>query len=395
VSGAATDGSTEAPATRVRAGIVALTSLRSSDIAAWSDLADRALDPNPFFRPEFVLANSEERSIRVELLVVRDGDVWLACLPVRRSPRHPRLPFRSLEALTDDYSFLGIPLLDRDRTDEGADGLIDIVRRVRTADVLVLGVWAPDSPVAMSVARAAARRGVRLAVLAAIERAAWHRAPRGRSAGANHPGRDRKKLGSRARSLARAVGGPVQVVDRTDDPAARDDFLEMENSGWKAVRGNPLAASAADAAFFRRMAAGMSRIGRFELLALEAGGRTIAIETHLVEPTALYSFKIAYDPAFARYAPGTQLKSFVIDGLHDRGFDLADSCASPSNAHMNRLWPERRPLQTILAPTGSRGARFVPAFVALRVAARRVRDVVATRRSSVAAPVEPASDAEE
>ncbi|HET9614057.1 MAG TPA: GNAT family N-acetyltransferase [Candidatus Limnocylindrales bacterium] len=359
--------------------------MNADDVSAWSALADRALDPNPFFRPEFVIPNARERSVPVELLVVRDGRVWLACLPVRRRSRLPQLPFRTIEALTDEYSFLGIPLVDRDRAAEAADGIIDVVRRTRTADAFVLGVWPPDSPVAVEIDAAARRGGAPPLVLGATRRAAWHRSPEGRSAGSRHPGDDRRKLASRARSLAKAVGGPVRVVDRSNDPAAWDAFLAMENSGWKAARGNPLAADPGDASFFRWMAAAMARIGRFELLALEGGGRTIAMESHLVEPTALYSFKIAYDPQYRRFAPGTQLKSFVIDGLHDRGFQLADSCASPTNAHMNRLWPGKRPIQTLLIPTSSQGAHLVPLFVTARSRVRRVRDVVAKRPVRAAA----------
>ena len=53
--------------------------------------------------------------------------------------------------------------------------------------------------------------------------------------------------------------------------------------------------------------------------------------------TSLYSFKIAYDPDFSRFSPGTQLSFRVIERFHERGFVLADSCAISQNPHMNRL----------------------------------------------------------
>ena len=63
-------------------------SLDAADRAAWSDLADRAVEPNPFFRPEFVLPSVRHHDVPVELIVVRDEtrSRWVACLPVRRKP---------------------------------------------------------------------------------------------------------------------------------------------------------------------------------------------------------------------------------------------------------------------------------------------------------------------
>ena len=63
------------------------------DLRAWSELADRAAEPNPFFRPEFVLANATERGLPVELVVARDDTRWLLCLPVRRRPPSRHFPF--------------------------------------------------------------------------------------------------------------------------------------------------------------------------------------------------------------------------------------------------------------------------------------------------------------
>ena len=348
--------------------------LDRADRESWSALADRAVEPNPFFRPEFALANMADRGVPLELLVVADDAAWLACLPIRRRSASLRVPIRSIEAMTDDYSFLGTPLLDRDRVDRGADGLMALVASIRSEGVLVVGAWAPDGPVAAAITRAATRRGMRPVVLSAVRRAAWHRSSDGRSPGARLPGDDRKKLASRARHLAEALGGELRVVDRSQDPGAVDAFLEMENSGWKAERGNPMAARPGDARFFRRMAAEMGATGRFELLALEGGDRTVAMETHLIDGDALYSFKIAHDPAFRAYSPGTQLKAHVMDRLDERGFRIADSCASPGNAHMNRLWPDQRPLQVLLIPTGAISGRLVRPLVAARSMARAARE---------------------
>ena len=359
--------------------------LAPEDVAAWTDLADRAIDPNPFFRPQIALANMEERGVPLELLVVRDGARWVACLPVRRRPASLRMPFPVLESMTDEYTFLGTPLLDPIALDPAADALLSLLDAERTAAALVIGAWAPDGPAGAALARAAARRGRAPTILAAFTRAAWQRAADGPSPGAQLPGDDRKELARRTRRLRDALGAEPQVVVRTDEPAAWDAFLAMENTGWKAERGTALGSTAGDAAFFRRICAGMAAIGRFEMLALEGGGRTVAMECHLLDRDVLFSFKIAHDPAFRAYSPGTQLKAWVIDRLEERGLRAADSCAAPDNAHMNRLWPGRRPLQVIVIPTGAPAARLVRPVLGARLAARRLRDVMARRAVPAAA----------
>ncbi len=359
-----------------------LGTLDPDDLDAWRRLADRAIEPNPFFRPEFVLANVIERGARARLLVLRDGSRWLACLPYRTMRPSARLPLPSLEALTDSYSFCGTPLIDRDAVALAAGAFVDVVLTERRAAVLALGMFSPDGPVADALAAAAAARGIRPIVYSAYERAAWHR-----SAGTSFPGpsfdrTDRRELARRARLLSSELGGELEVIDHSNEPEAWEAFLSMENSGWKAAWGTAIGSTSVDTAFFRRMCAGMSAAGHLEVVTLEVAGRPVAMECHLVDGDVLYSFKIAHDPDFRRFSPGTQLKYRVIERFRARGLRMADSCAVPQNAHMNRLWPERRRMQTLLLPTGAWSAGFLRPAMLLRAAARQARDTVLQRGRS-------------
>ena len=359
--------------------------LTPADRSAWSALADRAAEPNPFFRPEFSLANMTERGVRLQLYVVRDTHGWLACVPAQLVRRSLRMPLRTFEAMIDEYSFLSTPLLDRDRIDEAAQGLVDVIRREADASAVVFKWWAPDGPVAAAVQRVTQGRSQRPIVVGETSRAAWRRAESGRSPGSSLHGDRLRHLKAKARELAKQLG-ELQIEDRTGDPAAWDAFLEMENSGWKAKRGNPMAAVAGDAAFFRRMSEGMGATGHYRLLALEGGGRMVAMESQLIDGDALFAFKIAYDPAFGHLSPGTQLHASLVDRLHDQGFRVADSCAASDNSHSNRVWPDRRPLQTVVFPTSGLGAFLVGPIISLRHLARAIREQLRRQPSEVAPP---------
>jgi CelD/BcsL family acetyltransferase involved in cellulose biosynthesis len=370
---------------RTRAGHRALrldpATADAAGLAAWRDLADRAAEPNPFFRPEFVLANVVERHVPARLLVVLDGSRWLACLPVQHRPASLRFPLPVLAAVTDEYSFCGTPLIDRDALDAAADGLLELMRAQRRAAAVMIGVFETGGPVGAALAAAAERAGIRLSEHSSFERAGWRRSGQNHFPGPNFDRTDRKELRRRTRLMARELGGEPTVVDRTMDPEAWDEFLAMENSAWKAERGTALGSTSQDAAFFRRMCAGLSRSGQFELVSLVAGGRTVAMESHLIDGPVLFSFKIAHDPAYRRFSPGTLLKYRMIERLEGSSQDVGDSCAAPTNAHMNRLWPDRRVMRTILVPTRSPFGSFVPVVLAGRTVGRLVRALV--RRSPV------------
>ena len=363
-----------------RSGLLALRldplALSSTDLAAWTDLADRAADPNPFFRPGLIVPDAEERGRPITLAVIRDGERWLACLPLRRRRPSRNIPLPHLEGAVDAYTLFGSPLLDRSRLDDAAEAFIELVRAQRGAASVALPMFDPDSSTGEALLAAATRLGMRATVLQTAVRAAWRRPADLEHAGAKLKRSDRKELTRRERLLTAHLGEPAVIVDRSAEPDAWEAFLAMEDSGWKAEQGTAMRRRPGDAAFFRRMCAEMSSSGHLELVSLEGGDQSVAMECHLVDGTALFSFKIAHDPAFRRFSPGSQLKVRVIDRLAEQGFTVGDSCASPTNAHMNRLWPDRRRIQTVLLPTGAPSRHLVRPAVWGKSVARRLRDDV-------------------
>ena len=113
-------------------------------------------------------------------------------------------------------------------------------------------------------------------------------------------------------------------------------------------------------------------------------GRAIAMECHLRDGDAQFSFKIAYDHDLGAYSPGAQLDLQLFEGFGAQDLSFVDTCASPANEHMNRLWPHRRQMQTLLLPTGARSSVLVRPFVAGKAMARSIRaDLVRLRRGGV------------
>lgn len=62
-----------------------IASLSEHEIHSWQGLASRAIQPNPFFEPEFVRAAAKDLDrVLKSLAVVQDGRRWHAAMPATK-----------------------------------------------------------------------------------------------------------------------------------------------------------------------------------------------------------------------------------------------------------------------------------------------------------------------
>src|SRR3954454_12366126 len=283
--------------------MLAAGEVTADDVRAWQALADRAAEPNPFLRPEFVLAARHAQPENIELFVVRSGPAWLACLPVLRAPRWRHVVLPTLGPWLDPYALFGAPLLDGDDVAAAGDGLVGMFRRERRASAVVLDRVDPAGVATRALVAATARAGRPACVYYHYERAQLRRRPENTYLAEAVSKSGRRRLRLKAKALGRELGS-LKLVDRSDDPQAVEDFLSLEASGWKGEARTAIACRDDDTAFFRSMCSAMAAAGHLQLLALEGSGHTVAMQCNLVEPDYLYTFKTAYDETYRRLSPG-------------------------------------------------------------------------------------------
>jgi hypothetical protein len=92
------------------------------------------------------------------------------------------------------------------------------------------------------------------------------------------------------------------------------------------------------------------------------------MQCSLLAGEAMFGFKLAYDESLARHGPGTQLMAASASFFHERAeLQWADSCTEPNTDAIERLWPDRRALATVVVPgelAGSGAMRAQAAFLA-------------------------------
>lgn len=343
------------------AGVVPLAELGERDLAAWRHLADRAAEPNPFFDPDFVLpaAAALGEAGEVALIQLGEGEEWTACLPIRRYRRWHRLPLGCLATWLHSYCLLGTPLVAPGHEQEALAGIVAAANG--TGGAFAGFEWVSAAgPIAESLAAAAGPRAIEFD---RFSRATLERRPENDYLEGWVKSKDRRELRRRARLLGEQLGGEPELVDRSGEEAAIDDFLRLEASGWKGREGTALASIPGHPEFLRETARRFGRRDAFRLLMLEVGGRPVAGRCSYVAGGVDFCFKIGYDEDFARFGPGRELELRMVDRFHaDPSLRLLDSCTAPDNDLYNRLWRDRRELASTVVPaTAPRGRLAAPA----------------------------------
>ncbi len=351
--------------------------MSAADLACWQQLAGAAAEPNPFFEPDYLLplAGSLGSLGDVRMAVASDGPEWLACMPVYSIRGWHRIPLRGLIAWRGSGllpALIGTPLLAGERLAEGSAALLEALWLDDGAAYLAFDGLVEDGPVHAAIGQAIGDGGFRSQTFSREQRAFSTRRVREdyleQALGPKH----RRNLRSQQRRLAEELGGEIEVIDRSGDPAAVAELIELERRSHLGARGTVLASDPAQATFFGEVCASFAARRRLQLLALQVGRRTLAMKCSLLADPGVFYLKIAYDEDFARFSPGIQLEVAALSLFHSReASEWIDSCAFPGNETFNRLLPERRSLLALtVARRSARGLAVIPMIGT----ARRLRD---------------------
>jgi CelD/BcsL family acetyltransferase involved in cellulose biosynthesis len=348
----------------VRVELRSLEALSGEDVGRWRTLAARALEPNPYFEPEFAIPAARHLpadGVRL-LVVLEDGSgEWAACLPVRRQARFRKLPGPVLATWLHRYAYLGTPLMAPGSAAQAWRSLLD---HAGGAGLLCLEQLGEGGPVASALLEGLQAAGTRAFLYERLERAALVRRADAEYLNPELDSRRRRELRRQRRKLAEHLGAALTMRDRAGDPEAVEAFLSLEAAGWKGQAHTALLTEG-HGDLLREAAPVFAAAGRLQLLSLEADDRVVAMKCNLLAGDAIYCFKIAYDEALSRFSPGVQLELDNIEVFHTtHGAARIDSCAAPDNQMINRLWRGRRAIATVLVP--GRGAAGAVSQLAIR-----------------------------
>ncbi|WP_147525125.1 GNAT family N-acetyltransferase [Cellulomonas timonensis] len=376
--------------------LIPLAQVTQTDAEAWRRLADRAVEPNVYLDPRFLVpARARVEAGGLQVVVVEELGEWLAALAVTTKPVARRAPGRAaatggafmtlhsdrhhplvrgggrvaevLEALLHGMTSVGLPglvQLQRFPSDGVlAEALATAVgrtpmlmherRREVTAFARRSSTPVPaDQESTVSAAAAGARGG---SVAASIVRPAL--------ATDHMPTDERRNMRRCVRGLERATGGPLELHDLSADPAADDEFLDLQASGWKGdgtQGGAALRLDPPGLRWFREVVSQFREDGDLHVIRLAAGGQTLWIGYGLRSGGAYFGFLDAYAEDHARYSPGSigriAAMTHVFGSTDAPFFDPAFEARYSTGA---RIFPDRREQVDLLVSTKGLAARSV------------------------------------
>jgi CelD/BcsL family acetyltransferase involved in cellulose biosynthesis len=372
--------------TREKAGSADAASARSAELVAleavpvraWAALCTRAIEPNPFYAPEWALAVTKHvpGDENISALLAWDSPAkrkLIGFLPVTSTWRAMKLPLPAL-VTWHGYAPLATPLLDKDHAVEAAAGLFAAARDAG-AQALLFSVLAEEGFAADAMRAALAREGRAAKVLHRESRALL-------DATANADAQLQDALGSKKlKELRRqrnrlADDGEVRFsvsVSPQQTEAALDNFMKLEAAGWKGQRGTALAAQEGLSRFIREAVRKLAPQGKFEVATVTRGADLIASGLILRHGDRAYFFKTAYDERLAKLSPGVQLALELTRHLcADETVRSVDSTATADHPMINQIWKGRLAIAELLVPL--RGGYSAPLFASLISARRALRE---------------------
>jgi CelD/BcsL family acetyltransferase involved in cellulose biosynthesis len=338
----------------------ALTPLASVAVDRWRGLADRAVEPNGYYLPDWALAIDATAHGRTNVSAL---GAWsdatsepgaarlIGLMPAVSLWRAYGLPLPALVS-ADPYGTLCTPLLDREMPDEAASRLM---RRGREAGAhaLILRDVALDGAVMQTFTDVLMRNSMRPRVLRSHARACLDATRDVDELLRDALGAKKLKELRRQRHRLAEHGEVSFEVARTPDEVARalENFLALEASGWKAKRGTALTQDDGDASFIRRAAVGLAEYGECEIATLCAGDTPVAAAIVLRHQDRAFYFKLGVDERFAKLSPGVQLTLDLTRHLCvDPAIATVDSMAAPDHPMINPIWRGRLAIGDVLIP---------------------------------------------
>jgi CelD/BcsL family acetyltransferase involved in cellulose biosynthesis len=338
-------------------------------VPAWEDLAAHACEANPFYEHWILLpalrAQGEGSAFRCVL--VWEEERLLGLFPFERRTRLKGLPAATLTSWRHNAYLLCTPLV---RADAAVQCLQALLAWLPAEASIVEFRYVPCAG-AFHDALAEATRSHACTVVptAQFSRALLRKGADAESyVQASMSGQLRKQLRRKERRLSERAEYAVTTLGPGDEIGPQiERFLLLEVGGWKGRAGGALASDEANLRFGREVLGEAHRRGRLHMVGIDCERRPVARRVTILAGAGSYAFRTAYDESYASYSPGVLAELLCLREFHKlEGVQWMDSYTDPDNPTVNRMWKDRRAMQSLAVGVGAWGELWVSMLPLLR-----------------------------
>ena len=278
-----------------------------SSNAGWQRLAETALVPAAGAGPDWLGSLLEVLGGEVRPLMVHRGDEIAALMAVTAKGLSSGYPATVAVSWHSDLTFAGTPLIaGRDAADAVA-GLLEAARREAGASALLINGMEADARLLQAIAEAAGGQGLCWRIFSRHERAAlrvrdepfeeWLKR-RFTAKRRREYRRLKARLGEAGKLGFDSLGAGEALTPWIDQ------FIALEQAGWKGHRGTAIGCDPALTAALRSGLERLHRRGDLGFWRLSIDDRPAAMLFAPMAGERAWLLKIAHDEAFARFSPG-------------------------------------------------------------------------------------------
>jgi len=152
--------------------------------------------------------------------------------------------------------------------------------------------------------------------------------------------------------MSRLLGQKDVVYTTVDDELASKWlplFLNMEGNSWKGKAGRAVEQDNEKLKYLREVVKLGEQRKKIKFQVLQKGHEVLALSFRYVTRNTLYEIKTTYNEKYNKLYPGIVLELLNVQDMLNSDYKLADSCATPHNSVINRIWPDRRDIfRTVL-----------------------------------------------
>lgn len=332
--------------------------LEELDAGEWNRLSRESLADNPSYARPYMLAGLDtiDRGSDIRALVMRSPGAGLVALfPFRRLGVGPLCVARGA---SNPYQFSGTPLVHHKHAARAIAQFADLVAAGRLGPLFMLPDIDTGSPFGVTLMQEARRAGLVVQATRRYERPLLTRMEGGfeRHVEAVMSPKRVKDLYRNLRRLKELGDVSFERLDCSEDIDDRlEDFLRIEQSGWKGAKGTAFLSDPRHAAFARAAFGGRAGLTAIDSLLLD--GVPIAVSLNTADGPVAFTPKCAYDEAYRRFSPGLLLEYFVIKAFYeDRRWRAMDSATGIEGHIIGGFWNENLAMANLaLAPDSVQG----------------------------------------
>lgn len=333
-------------------------------VSDWEELAAQAAQPNPFYEHWMLLPALEAYGAGdLRCIAVWEDGVLGALFPMRFVRRYRGLPLNALCSWRHRNMMIGTPLVREKSAVKCLTALLG------QAPALEFELIASEGPFYAALTEAAPPSDFPWLVRDAYARAVLSRERDPRQRFNSNLKSNLRRWEARLRAAGELK--PVSLGAGDDLERWLADFMRLEASGWKGEHGTALACREDDRRFAAAVLPEAFRRGRLRITGLDLAGSALARHIMVGAGEGAFTFKIAYDEAYANCAPGIVAEADnVRQFMEAAGPRWLDSNTAPESKNYARVWKERRTIQSIAIGVRGAGRLAVATLPLIRLAKR-------------------------